>query len=570
MVSTTAPTTQAGLKRLYPVLISFAICGATYIWASYHQESIALMLYKIFPREADKGLVFYSDFVGLCLNEFLWLCLFALMVWTIATFNLYRVVRPVEYAATRRPLTTAFLTILCSFGLTVTVSLVVLEQFPNSADEYVYLHQAKTLAEGKLWNEVSPIREAFQFNHIAEKEGTRVGRFPPGWPLVLSASFIGAIPSWLVNPILSVVTLVVFFVFARKLYGVRVACWSLLLFSMSGYFIYNSASFFSHTWSLLLVMLIVWMIYNYIRESRPVYVVLAGIALGLLILTRYFTALLVFIPLGLYVVQKFRTRFFVPAFYIFLGALPGILMLAWYNHQITGHPAVPVTAWAYDNEQLGFVNGHNFIQALEHSFRRICMFIYWCSPGILLLYVVFLFGKLLNKTDRWAHPEDYIFIFLLAGHFFYYHIGGNQYGPRFLYEALPFVVLFAVKKAYDSRNKLAWAVVMASLLICVVKLPFISMREAVIVDQRKDLFDLVEKANLNKAVVFVASPTSTIRPMPVEDLLRNDLPVIQGVVFVRELPGLEKKIMEHFSDYAFYRYHREVNNEKGRLVKIID
>jgi hypothetical protein len=385
---------------------------------------------------------------------------------------------------------------------------------------------------------------------------------------VLSASFAAGIPHWVVNPLLAAVTLIVFFMFARKVYGVQVACLSLVLLSMSGYFIFNSASFFSHGWSTLLVLILVSMTYTYVQTRQPVYAVVAGFMLGALILTRYFTAALVFIPICCYFIAKFQHRVFVPALYVLLGALPGVLFLAWYNHQITGNPIVPVTSWAYDNERLGFVNGHNVLRGLEYSVRRLFMFIYWCSPGLLLMYFIFLWKKMTHSKERWTHPEDYIFVFLFVGHFFYYHIGGNQYGPRFVYEALPFMVLFVVSKTLEVRHRLAWAILLAGLIISILKLPFISIREATIVEQRKDLFDLVEEAGLDKAVVFIASPTSNIRPMPVDDLTRNDLPVRPGVVFVREIQGLEKLVMSYYKGHTFYRYHRHVDSEHGQLTLI--
>lgn len=70
--------------------------------------------------------------------------------------------------------------ILATLTLTILVAMLALRGFPNSADEYVYLYQARTLSEGRFYQEAHPLVDFFHFNHIAQKEGISVGRFPPG------------------------------------------------------------------------------------------------------------------------------------------------------------------------------------------------------------------------------------------------------------------------------------------------------------------------------------------------------------------------------------------------------
>ena len=170
--------------------------------------------------------------------------------------------------------------------------------------------------------------------------------------------------------------------------------------------------------------------------------------------------------------------------------------------------------------------------------------------------------------DRLAKPEDYTFLALVIGYFFYYQIGGNQYGPRFLFEALPFVIVFVVSRVVASREKWATAILIASLLFPLVKLPFIAHREGKIIDQRQDLYDLVREQKIQNAVVFVASATSPIRPMPASDLTRNDPMFMNDVIYVLEIPRINEQLFEYYNDRAFYRYVRDTEKPHGELVRV--
>ena len=172
------------------------------------------------------------------------------------------------------------------------------------------------------------------------------------------------------------------------------------------------------------------------------------------------------------------------------------------------------------------------------------MFFYWASPGLLFLYLAFLWRKIKSPAERFIKPEDYAFLCLLVGYFFYYQIGGNQYGPRFFFEAFPFVILLVVSKVFQLREKWAMAVLFASLIYAVVKLPFIVYREEMIVDQRKDLYDIVQEEKIENAVVFIESPTSPIRPMPADDLTRNDPRFSNSVLYALELPAISGQLMD--------------------------
>jgi hypothetical protein len=521
------------------------------------------------PTTYNKTIDYYFDLFRLGAYEFLWMA--AILVLALLFYSkpsLLSGLTKMEAMMIDKQKQFLLIEITVIALVLFIIAFVVLQQFPNSSDEYVYLYQAKLLSKGKLWEQAHPIKESFAFNHIAVKNGISVGRFPVGWPLIISFFLALGLPAIVVNPVLALVTLFIFFKLAKKLYGAQVALWSLLIFSCSGFFLFNSASFFSHTACLLGTLIFVYCIHLYFDRDKIKYALLAGLALGFIMLIRNYTAVLLFIPFFILLLYNYGFRIFRLFIMIGLGALPCLLGFLWYNYAITGNPLLPVTVWGFQNEGLGFTNGHTALKGIEHILRRFLMFIYWCSPVFLVLYFIFLWEKIRNRKERMKVPEDYFFICFIIGYFFYYEIGGNQYGPRFYYEAFPFLILFILNGIFTKQKYFAKLFLYAAFIVMVIKLPFISYREHTIIDQHRDIYNLVKEKKISNAVVLIASGTSDIRPMPVGDLTRNDPSFTNKVLYAIYDEKHNASLMNYYPDRSFYIYMRQPGNVHGVLVKI--
>ncbi len=546
--------------KIFFYIFFFIIAPLIVVIGHFYERDLTMFIMPLFPDESDKGFPFYLDFVRLCINEFIWLSLFVLITFLLFLF-FYR--KNYHLSVSARGVGAAGVT-LASLLITIFVAYFVLEVFPNSSDEYSYIFQARTLVSGKLWEPAPNLPDAFHFNHIAIKDGIRIGRFPPGWPLVMGLGLSLGLPVWLINPLLGALTLILFYRFAKNIHGRRIALIAVVALGFCGYFIFNAASFFSHTCCTLFVLLFTWCVYSFTGRKILPYV-LAGFFISMVLLIRYFTAILVAAPVVVWIISEFRWRSVRVFAWMFVGALPCLFILLWYNNEITGDPLTPVTMWAFADEKLGFVKGHTVVKGMEHIVRRIFMFSYWASPGLLILYVIYLMRKIRSKIARWTFPADYYFILLLIGHFFYYQIGGNQYGPRFLLEGLPFLILMVVRETFAVRAKLAHALLAASIIFSVIKLPSIAEREEQVIHERKDVYDLVARENIADAVVILSSPTGVIRPMPIGDLTRNDLPD-PSVVYLQDKD--HDAVLRLFPNRSYYRYFRNVNEVHGKLLPI--
>jgi hypothetical protein len=558
-------TIKSGSLALWVILIIFIPAVLSSILFIFQSEAAAALM-TAFPLSSRQGLAFYRDFVHLAGTEILWLGLFCLLTFVLAVYpsqaavNNFLNIKVTKAAYYMMLIASAF------FLTTVFISQQTLEEFPNSSDEYAYLFQAELFSRGKLWERTHDLPDFFYLNNIAQHDGIVVSRFPPGWPLFLSAAFEAGLQPSLVNPVLALITLIIFYFFARRYYGEREAVWALMALAFTGYYIFNSASYFSLVSSLLVTLLFVFNVYLYQEKNNFVYGVLAGFFLGVVVTIRYYTAIFIFVPFLVYLLLQHGSGAFKIFLWMALGSIPCLAYLSWYNYSITGSALMPVTVWA--NEQLGLVKEQSLLKGVEHIGGWTLLFFYWCSPGLLILYAVFLWRKIQSPAERLLHPEDYAFITLIAGYVFYYEISGNQYGPQFLFEALPFLILFVVRKVLQLRAKWAMAIFIASLFYGIAKLPFIMSREERITDERQDLYDLVRQKKITNAVVFVASSTSPTRPMPAPDLTRNDARFLNDVIYALELPKINGQLMEYYSDRSFYRYVRDVDHPEGELIRI--
>ncbi len=544
-----------------------AICVPLFIFFLFFvfEREIAAIIMRFYPPSPRQGITFYLDIVQLTRAEVLWLGLFAVLLLVLLNSQLS------SFFNIRSEMKGIYCMMLIASAFVMAAIFVnreVLEDFPNSSDEYAYLFQAEMFSRGKWWEPAHDLPDFFYVNNIAQHDGIQVSRFPPGWPLILSTAFeIGLSPA-LVNPMLGVFALLLFYFFVRRYYDTTVAVWSTFAVGLSGYYVFNSASYFSHVSCLLMTLLFVLNIYLYREKNHFVFAILAGFFLAFVVSIRYYTALLIFIPFLVQLVMEYKWRVIIPLFGMALGAIPCVGYLLWYDYSITGDPFLPVTMWAYPEERIGFVRGHTFLKGLEHLTRHGLLFIYWVSPGLLVLYLVFLWKKIRSAADRVTHPEDYTFAILAIGYFFYYEIGGNQYGPRFLFEAFPFLVVFVVSRALRSRYNWAMAILLVSLIYPILKMPSIAYREGRIIDQRQNVYDLVKEEKITNALVFVSSPTSPLRPMPVDDLTRNDPMFVNDVIYVLSFPKINQQLLDYYPDRSVYEYSRQVDDVNGKLTKI--
>jgi hypothetical protein len=561
---------QTPVKLKWPFLAIIIACLTIYVLFRANAATIIALVTPVFPSSDEHTPAYYADMIHLVFNEFVWLSIFfaATLFW-IRHGNVQQTFTTIEARLLKNTTVTVLIILAIFLAFSSLVAVAALDQFPNSADEYAYLFQAETISQGKLWYPVHEQHEFFDFHHLIQKENKWLSRFPPGWPLILSIAYLLHIPPFIVNVIIGALSLIVFYVLVKRLYDLRTAIWSLLGISVTSFYIFQAASYFSHSVFVLETLLFVYFLYRSFDNARITAPLLAGLFLGLMVATRPYAAVLISAPFLLYKIYLHRIGAFTVCIFIAIGALPSLAFLFWYNYSITGNPLVPVTVWGYADESLGFVKGHSFAKAFKHIFKRALMFIYWASPHLLILYATFLWNQRKDLKETLRSPDHYIFLLLVVGYIFYYEMGGNQYGPRFYFDGFPFLVVFVTLKALRHKENWARAVLLSGVVFCILKIPFIAHREHRVIQERKDLYELVAKQDLRNAVVLIASPTGIIRPMPEGNLARNDGAYSGEVLYAQDNGEGNVELFDFYKDRNFYRYTRKEDVKQGELVQIV-
>ncbi len=442
--------------------------------------------------------------------------------------------------------------ILFAFAVALHVSVHVLERTPHVQDSVTYLFQAQTLARGRLAAPAPPLAEAGATPHFAQefllvRHGRWFGKYSPGYPALLALG-VRAGAHWLVNPLLAALTVALTRPLAKKLMHDRrpltadrgkrddrrrrsaaggkradsrqstndqlntdplyTALLPPLFLALSPFFLILSGSLMAHIaelwWAMLFMVAWARAWRRGAGGGRRRWAVVAGVAFGLLFLTRPFTAVFIGCAYGLPLpvllwlaarnpnplltsskgrrtsTSSHQHSFspllpFSPApllLFAALAAIPLILALLAYQAAVTGDPLTDPRRlyWPYDRVGFGpdmgepqnaFVfaptaggpaiqwitdpdqppRGHNPARGLYNLGINLdalgSALFGW--PALFSLSFVWLAFLL-----RRPRAVDWLMLLLIAavaaGHVAYW-ASGVAYGPRYLFAALPVLVI---------------------------------------------------------------------------------------------------------------------------------
>ncbi len=469
-----------------------------------------------------------------------------------------RWVRAADWAGRHRGAVLAVGAPLVVLALAVINQFVLLD-FPNSGDEYVYLYQAQTLAAGRLWN--APLEPAgvFAFNYVVQEPGRVFGSFPIGWPLALAAAIRLGVPVWLVSPVFGALSIALVWQLGTRLYDSRVGLSAAVLVAVSPFFWFNGASYFSHTFC---GALLVGAACLSARDDRTrAWVPLAaGFLVGWAVLARYFTGVVCAVPIVYWLLRPGPPRLRTAAL-VALGGLPWVLVLGWYNTQFSGSPwqltTRPLTysLWFADNFLL---RGADMLAT--HVLRHLA----WTPPALLVAYAVYL--RAAPRALR-RGLFDWMLALVAGCLYFYIERGGNQYGPRFHYEAFLFMAVFVAANLFRGarleerprRDRLLVGLTVASVAAMPILFAAHVVIEQRVVRERMDPYSSVAAAGLDRALVLIEGRVGTERLMAAQDLTRNGIdhggPVLYGV-YVNQAAGCDAASRSPGRTAHVYRWDR--------------
>jgi len=217
-----------------------------------------------------------------------------------------------------------------------------LEGYPYSGDEYSTLLQAEGFARGVLKAPAPPFADWVAVDHVIIDRYVR-SKYPPGTAALLALGVRAGVP-WAVMPLAGMLTLLVFWLAARRVLDERRAFLAVAFLAAMPLFAYQSATFLSHTPTLLFGALAMLAVVEWTRSGRDAWLVPFGIAVGCVFLIRPVDGVL--LGLSLIAFRSLRALLIGGA-----SAAPFLGLTLWYNAVQFGSPFVD----GYEAGKPGFV-----------------------------------------------------------------------------------------------------------------------------------------------------------------------------------------------------------------------
>lgn len=449
-----------------------------------------------------------------------------------------------------------------AFVAAFVVHLVVLQQFPNSGDEYAYLWQASAFARGEITAETPQPQEAFRLNHIGDVNGRRFCKYPPGWPLLLAVGVLAGAPG-VINPLLAALALGGIYRLGCSWIGRRAAMLGVAVTAISPFFLLNAGSYHSHPSCLFALTALALAMTWAAERPGPWPLVVAGASFGLAVLIRPYTACLVGVPLlaafakdlwssaphaGPSRSGRGRTPWH-DLMWFGLGGAPYACVLLTVNRAVTG--SWVTLPWTYfdPRETLGFgVYGHTMLHGVKTTLRL-------CAEGV--LYTSFIGAVLVALAWGRALPHRRLLWVLLcapiAGYLFWWSDGGNRYGPRFYFEGLlAFTLLAGAGLDRLSTLRRFRTLVIAGAAVAAVVFAVLAAGAHRQIYARRDVYRAVEAAGLDHAVVLLQTASADMVRI---DLTRNPPDVAGARVLYGLSRGAEDRdVRQAFPDRTIYWY----------------
>jgi hypothetical protein len=165
-----------------------------------------------------------------------------------------------------------------------------LDRFPYSGDEYSLALQGELFAHGALAAPAPDHAEWLQIDHVVIDHRVR-SKYPPGAPALLAIGARWGV-AWLITPCEAVIALLLVWRTTRRLLGPRPALVALLALGIAPLFMFQAASFYAHTATMMVLAVAFDAIAAWTHDHRRRWLVLAGVAIGCAFLVRPVDAIL--------------------------------------------------------------------------------------------------------------------------------------------------------------------------------------------------------------------------------------------------------------------------------------
>jgi len=485
------------------------------------------------------------------------------------------------------------ITLAASIIFAITINTVVFQDFKITPDENNYLDMAKIFTQGKLYGKTPPLPEFFEEPYLVHKDGRFFPIFQPGWPLLLAPAVLLGIQR-LVPPLIGALSLLIVFLIGKNMAGRGVARGAVLIMLFSPFYIFHTATYFTHLAELMLVSLFALLFIQARGQQSDARYLFAGLCMAAIMLTRYFDLFFAF-PFGLLLLWDIYRRkpgawkntvlFTMPVF------LAGILALG-YQWICMGEPFLApfklylaqaryiylVSEFTDPVRLYGFSVDYPVSAALVKTVKNLFKLNYWVFP-----FSLFFLLPILIRPGKWETVFLLGFLFLVLAYLPYVATGGWSYGPRYYLPVLGCLSLLlargigtcfsSVRQKWGEQrlfHLLAfWLCLCLVMNICVVIIKGAQLKPWV--RGYSDLERTLVKHDVQEGIVFIKMHPDFFMPESwdnkFKEQIKNDFPFYlihnrmdyeQPLLIAHSLgEEADKRLLDHFPDRPFYLFQAD-------------
>lgn len=334
---------------------------------------------------------------------------------------------------------------------------------PLLIDTIVQTFQAEIFSFGRL-KAINPKHiEFFVTQHMIFDDQGWYGQYPPGHSLLLVPGVLLGL-HWFIPIFLSTLTLYVIKKFVVNIYGEAVARITVILFLISPFFIFMSASEMNHVSSLLCIGIGLYNLERWEKLNHKKYLFFSTFAISYGLLVRPLDVIAVSTALLPFILNKIIKNY-INLLIVFFGSFPIILLGLLYNLKTTGDPFLPgyIKLWG-TGHGLGFHQSpwgkdHTPLTGLRNELvdnQLLNEMLYeWSLPSLSLIGFYLIFNE--SFMHEWSKRLLAIAISFPCLYFFYWHRDAFL-GPRFMYESiiawipLTAMAIHEIIKYYNSKT----------------------------------------------------------------------------------------------------------------------
>ncbi|HYC50418.1 MAG TPA: hypothetical protein VEB19_04830 [Gemmatimonadaceae bacterium] len=419
-----------------------------------------------------------------------------------------------------------------SLGLAIAISIYSFDRRPTTADEIAQLWHARIIAERRLSLPPDPNPEFFAVDNIIDRPRW-FSQFPIGGPALLALG-LAVNAAWLINPLVTALLVIVTYRFVRAAYDEAQARLAAAVLALSPMILIMGGTHMNHPPTALLVMVafLAFVRWRQGGASPTVPAAILGGFIGLALMIRPLDAVIAGAVLGLSMLwitvrERRASRPLVVA--ALAGALP-VALLLWANWRTTGDPLVfgyqflwgPNHSLGLHDDPLG--NPHTPWRAMLLAVKYAAQ-LNWIVTAWPIPVIVFVAAGLIvaSRVNGWDVLLLSFVVSQIATYAFYWH-DGQFVGPRFVFSAVPALVILAARAPFvvaeRVRSGVWWRLAVAVIPVCLGVAWLRSMRpygvQSLIAEFRETRTRLkidppadVDQPGFGPALIFVQEGTSS-------------------------------------------------------------